>query len=102
MLGLARERLGDRWGIVAVALAFGLMHLDLRRLFPTAALGVLFGTLTVRTGSIWPAIVAHFLNNAIAVAVLVTVDGEVSVPGEMLLVAAGGVLVTWWLVGRDG
>jgi membrane protease YdiL (CAAX protease family) len=43
-------------------------------LIVTAALGVLFGLLVVRFGSIWPAILAHLMHNTISLLSLRT-DG---------------------------
>ncbi|MDP1572177.1 MAG: ABC transporter permease subunit [Vicinamibacterales bacterium] len=49
-----------------VGIIFGLFHVSLFRLFPTAFLGVLFAAVTMLTGSIYPAMVWHALNNGIA------------------------------------
>jgi membrane protease YdiL (CAAX protease family) len=46
---------------------FGLYHLQLTNILPLALLGVAMGAITVATGSIIPAMVAHFINNAGAV-----------------------------------
>ena len=50
------------------AVMFGLFHVDIYRLLPTTLLGVMLGFIAWRSRSLWPAIVAHFLNNAILVA----------------------------------
>jgi uncharacterized protein len=47
---------------------FGLYHLRLTQLLPLTAIGLYLAYLTWRTGSIWPAIVAHFVNNGVIVA----------------------------------
>ena len=46
---------------------FGLFHIDVYRLLPTALLGVMLSFITWRSGSLLPAIAAHFLNNAVLV-----------------------------------
>lgn len=46
---------------------FGLFHLNLFALLPLCALGAFFGYLVHRSGSIVPAMVAHFVNNLVAV-----------------------------------
>ena len=66
-MGMLRGVLGDRGRVILVAVLFGLLHLSLARLLPTAALGVVLGLLVVWTGSLWPAVLAHCLNNTIAV-----------------------------------
>jgi len=58
-------------GIVAAliisSLIFSLFHLQLTNILPLATLGAVMGLLTWLSGSIWPAAVAHFLNNGSAV-----------------------------------
>lgn len=66
LLGL-RSRLGTPAAVVVTALLFGLFHLDIYRLIPSSLLGALLGILAVRSGSIVPAMVAHFCNNAVLV-----------------------------------
>jgi uncharacterized protein len=53
--------------IVLSGLLFGLYHVRLTQLIPLSVLGMVLAWMTIRTGSIWPAVVAHFANNASAV-----------------------------------
>jgi len=55
--------------VVIAALVFSAYHLSLLQLIPTFTLGVLAGALTVRAHSVIPAMVAHMINNAIAILV---------------------------------
>jgi len=59
------------WGIIAAivvsSLIFGLFHLQLTNLLPLATLGAMMAILTWLSGSLWPAVLAHFLNNGAAV-----------------------------------
>lgn len=61
------------WGIWAAiivsGLLFGLYHVQLSNLIPLATLGILFAFVTWVSESIWPAIVAHFINNGGSVVV---------------------------------
>ncbi len=58
-----------RWPAVAAsALLFAFLHGSIYQLLPTFFLGVLLGWLVVRTGSLVPSVLAHALNNAIALA----------------------------------
>lgn len=65
ILGSLR-RFGDGFAILVSSLLFGLVHGNLVQI-PSAFFGGLaFGFITVVCGSMWPAVIAHFLNNAIA------------------------------------
>ncbi|TYT75114.1 ABC transporter permease subunit [Desulfobotulus mexicanus] len=56
------------WGVVFLnGLIFGLFHVDLFRIVPTAFLGMIFAMITLLTGSIFPAMLWHGLNNMLAV-----------------------------------
>lgn len=56
-------RLKPAAALVVTSLLFGLAHFDPWRLLPTSILGLLFGWLTLASGSIVPAMIAHLLNN---------------------------------------
>lgn len=63
------ERVGDPAVAIAMSgILFGLYHLRMTQLLPLTAIGLYLAYLTWRTGSLWPAIIAHFANNAIIVA----------------------------------
>jgi uncharacterized protein len=55
------------WAVWITAIIFSTIHMQFFGFFPRMILGVLFGYLVVYSGSLWPAIVAHFVNNAAAV-----------------------------------
>ena len=61
------------WGpIVAVlisGLIFGMFHIQLGNIFPLATLGVVLALMTWLSGTLWPAVFAHFINNGAAVLV---------------------------------
>lgn len=61
------------WGpVVAVlisGLIFGMFHIQLGNIFPLATLGVILGLMTWLSGTLWPAVFAHFINNGAAVLV---------------------------------
>jgi uncharacterized protein len=52
--------------VVFSAVVFSAFHLDPVGFFARVELGVLFGWLLVRTGSLWPAILAHTANNLVS------------------------------------
>lgn len=59
------------WGIITAiivsGLIFGLFHIQLTNLLPLATLGMLFALFTWLSASLWPAVIAHFINNGAAV-----------------------------------
>ncbi len=63
--GLARirELAGDRRALLFTALVFALLHGSWVKLPGTFAIGLFLGWLVLRTGSLWPAILGHFVNN---------------------------------------
>jgi sodium transport system permease protein len=84
--------------VIAVGAVFGLFHIALPRLAPTAFLGMLITGATLLSGSIYPAMLWHALSNALS---LLTADsgfplnalpGDVHVCGALLLVIAFWVL----------
>jgi uncharacterized protein len=71
------------------AALFAAMHLDPVRFPAVLALGLLFGWLAWRAGSVWPAVAAHAANNGIAsaLATAVPAEGELTGPGLALALA---------------
>jgi membrane protease YdiL (CAAX protease family)/ferredoxin len=68
VLGAVARKLGAWPAIVGCALAFALLHASLWSLLPLTVLGVGLGWLAVRSRSLWPAVLAHVLYNAVLVA----------------------------------
>ena len=65
-------RFGMGWAMVASAVVFSVFHLALGVLIPIFVTGLLLAWLYQRTGSLWPSIVAHAGQNALAVALEVS------------------------------
>jgi hypothetical protein len=68
------------WGIWISALLFSALHLQFYGFIPRMFLGVLFGYLLVLSGSMWLPIIAHFINNAVAVVAMYMIDKELLSP----------------------
>ncbi len=68
---------------VVVGVIFGLFHVDLFRIIPVSYLGIVLTGVTLATGSIFPAMLWHALNNAVALAPshLGWWDAETVLPG---------------------
>ncbi|BAX79939.1 CPBP family intramembrane glutamic endopeptidase [Labilibaculum antarcticum] len=55
------------WGIIITAFLFAALHMQFFGLLPRMAMGILFGYLLVWTKSLWVPILAHLINNGMAV-----------------------------------
>ena len=70
----------NHWGIWIAAILFSALHMQFYGFVPRMLLGVLFGYLLVWSGSMWLPIIAHFLNNALAVIAMYMIDKELISP----------------------
>ncbi len=68
LLSALRARLRDAWAVALAGLLFACMHLDPVRFAALWALGTLFAWLALRAGSVWPAVLAHAVNNGLGLA----------------------------------
>ena len=77
--------------VVLTSVLFAVFHIFPEKWLPTFLVGLLLGFLAVRTGSIWPGIVAHAVNNASAVLCAYEPIGEFagSIPSYVSRPAAG-------------
>lgn len=57
------------WGIIITAFIFAALHMQFFGLLPRMVMGVLFGYLLVWTKSLWVPIIAHLINNGMAVTI---------------------------------
>ncbi|MBI1752956.1 MAG: CPBP family intramembrane metalloprotease [Acidobacteria bacterium] len=88
--GLARIRElgGRRRALFLTALVFSLLHGHWFRLPGTFLLGLFFGWLVLRTGSLWPAFIGHF-----------TVNGTVSAWTSLSVPSFDRAMtVPWWVM----
>ncbi|WP_321369534.1 CPBP family intramembrane glutamic endopeptidase [uncultured Draconibacterium sp.] len=68
------------WGIWISAILFSALHMQFYGFVPRVLLGALFGYLLVWSGSMWLPIIAHFLNNAIAVIAIFFINNDMLKP----------------------
>jgi sodium transport system permease protein len=66
MLRGLENNTGKWTAIIAVSLVFAFLHMNPYRLIPTFVLGIVLGHLAWETGSLFPAILGHFINNALS------------------------------------
>jgi membrane protease YdiL (CAAX protease family) len=85
--------LASRWrvsiAVVASAAIFSAVHLDPIGFLARMELGVLFGLLFVRTGSLWPGMAAHLGSNLTATLLYFLGRGDPSPAAEMRAEVAG-------------
>ena len=106
VLGLLRPY-GQTFAVVGSALVFGIMHGNIQQIPFAFAGGLVFGFVAVRTGSLWPTVLMHFLNNGLSVlqqylSYELTDAGYLGFSyGLYVVFAAAVVLGVWWLLRRD-
>ena len=66
MLGLLKKY-GEGFAIIASSIIFGIMHGNFEQIPFATMVGLVFGYVYVKTGSIWASILVHCANNAVAV-----------------------------------
>ncbi len=81
---------------------FGLFHVQLFRLIPTGYLGVVLTAVLLLTGSIFPAMVWHALNNAVALVPEYLGLWPEELPGWAPAAGAVGLAVSFWILWRYG
>jgi sodium transport system permease protein len=86
---------------LVVGLIFGLFHAALFRLAPTAFLGVLLTAVTLLTGSIFPAMLWHALNNALGLLVGYYDIAASDLEPPLYLLGAAGLAAAFWIIWRN-
>jgi len=56
-----------RYGLIFSSILFGLMHLNIQQFFYAMVLGCLMGIVVIVADSIYPAMIIHFMNNALSI-----------------------------------
>lgn len=106
VLGLLRP-FGQTFAVVGSAFVFGIMHGNIVQIPFAFAGGLVFGFVVVRTGSLWPAILMHFLNNMLSyiqeiLSYTATDQAYLAFAYGLYLVSALALLLgVWWLLRRD-
>jgi sodium transport system permease protein len=95
MLSGLRRRGGAIPAVILVAVVFAMFHMAPARYIPTGLIGLWLGYLVVATGSLFPAILAHLVNNSIPL-----LAEDVSIPDWSWLPALGILAASIWLLER--
>lgn len=87
------EKMNRHYAVWITAFIFSAIHLQFYGFLPRFLLGAVLGYLFLFTGSIWASVVAHFINNALAVILFfLTFNGYLKFDIDTL-----GTTGTWWL-----
>lgn len=86
--------------VVVVGLVFGIFHVALFRFVPTATLGMMLAAVTLITGSIFPAIVWHALNNILGVLAYQWQMPETGLDLSTYLLGFGLLATAFWIFWR--
>ncbi len=68
------RRFGDKFAIIVSALFFSLLHGNMVQIPYTFVGGLILGFLMVKTKSMWPPMILHFINNGYSVVIMVVGD----------------------------
>ena len=75
LLESVREKYSSGRAIVLSALMFGVIHIIPQQVVNAFVIGLILGYIYVRTDSLWPVIIIHALNNAMAYVIMQWSDG---------------------------
>ncbi len=93
------RRFGDTFAVVASAFIFSIMHGNMVQVPYTMSAGIFFGYLVVKTGSLWPAIVLHFINNFYSVVLMAAYDNFGDDVGAVVTVILLGIFIVVGVIG---
>jgi sodium transport system permease protein len=96
-----RRRLHPAALAVVVGVVFGIFHVALFRFVPTACLGVMLAAVTMLTGSIYPAMLWHCLNNAAGLLASRLQLPETGLGPVCYLAGAGMLAAAFWIFWRN-
>jgi len=86
---------------LVVGLAFGVYHVTLFRFVPTACLGMMLAAVTLLTGSIFPAMLWHCLNNAAGILTFKLQIPETELTPACYASGVGLLALAFWIFWRN-
>jgi len=89
------------WTIIIQAILFGVFHGNLIQGTYATFLGIVFGYVTYKTKSLWPAIMMHMVNNTLASIVPMFISGSIMTTATyigFIIVGAIGVTISLFFV----
>jgi sodium transport system permease protein len=95
LLSGLRRKLKPAALVVSIGIVFGLFHMTLYRIAPTAALGMVLTAIALMTGSVFPGMLLHAGNNALGVLIGNWISVDALQWGHYAAAAAIFVLSLW-------
>lgn len=96
-----RNRLRPVWLVITVGLVFGLFHILLLRLLTTGIIGIFITIVALWSGSLYPCILWHALNNAIPLLLMRLHINDGNMPAWAYPAAALGLWLSLWLIWKN-
>lgn len=93
------RKYGDKFAIITSAMIFSLMHGNMVQIPYTLFAGIFFGYVAVKTGSIWPTIIMHFINNFYSVLSITAYDNFGDSTGNAVTMIMLGILIVCGIIG---
>lgn len=93
------RRYGDKFAIVMSAAIFSILHGNMVQIPYTLVAGIYLGYLCIATGSMWPSIVLHFINNMFSAVQLIVFSNYGEKASAAAVVIMLGVLVAVGIAG---
>lgn len=93
------RRYGDKFAIIMSAAVFSILHGNMVQIPYTLVAGIYFGYLCVATGSLWPSIVLHFINNLFSAVQLIILSNYGEKESEDAIIIMLGVLIVAGIAG---
>lgn len=91
------KNISIKWTIIIQAVLFGVIHGNLIQGTYATILGVIFGYVTYKTKSLWPAIIIHTLNNLVAVVLPMLLPESIAGAGTYIgfsIIGVIGILIS--------
>ena len=95
-----KQRYSEKKAVWAQAALFSLMHMNPVQMPFTLVLGALFGWLRLRTGSLWPPVLCHVLNNGSVLLLTWGLGEDAEVPGWGFLPGAALAFLSFLAIRR--
>jgi len=99
ILGILKKHFNSKVAIIVSAIIFGLVHGNLVQIPFAFLMGLVFGFIAVYTKSIWPSVIAHFLNNGVSVILDFTATNSTPMIQNVIWCTYGLVCCTLALIG---